>query len=476
MKFDSRKLSIYGEFWLRYLYWGARNTPMFLEPLILFGFVSMFFLLCSAQRRGIAANLRFVFPRASRLGILVRTFRVFWNYAWTLDDLAHTRCGEKLLCWEVAGIRYLDELETSQQGAILMTAHMGNYDVAAPIFSARCRRPIHMVRTPERQTESRVYQDQYRDQEQSATFFIHYNEPGNMLGVELTHCLNEGALVAIQGDRVLFDVSPFWIPYQDAQQSSEWRLPRGPFLLASVAKAPIYPIFIIRRGYRRYRIEAHAPLEVSSNRERGRDATLRDAAIQWSRILSGVVQRHWRQWFVFEPVFRPSDPSQEASPGASDASPDLESPPTDLEVPPADGASVIHPYAAAAAIGLGWWLMLFMALAQAWGAAIAVGGAILLWFPTLLATLHLSNGLNSIVCHLLRIHQKRQRFSSGLICIAGGTLLALRWVWGPSLAWAALGWLWITELVLGALIWALMSKKAALPSGIAAHHSPAQDP
>jgi len=117
--------------------------------------------------------------------------------------------------------------------------------------------PFHMVRSPERQTESHAYQDSHRTREQSQAFVIHYNEPGNILGVELAKCLQDGAIVAIQDDRVLFDVSPAWIPYDEKW---EWRLPRGPFVLAMVGKARIYPVFIIRMGYRHYRIEAYEPL------------------------------------------------------------------------------------------------------------------------------------------------------------------------------------------------------------------------
>ena len=177
---------------------------------------------------------------------------------------------------------------------------MGNYDIAAPVFADRFKRTIHMVRTPERDSESNNYQHELRARQQSHAFVIHYNEPGNMLGVELARSIGEGGIVAIQGDRILFDVSPMTVPFDNQH---EWRLPRGPFLLSLITRCEIHPVFILRMGYRRYRIEAHSPIFVNVKHPDGREAAQMEVAGQWSKILREAVQKHWRQWYVFEPIF-----------------------------------------------------------------------------------------------------------------------------------------------------------------------------
>ena len=192
---------------------------------------------------------------------------------------------------------HLQALENATHGAILMTAHMGNYDVAAPVFAPRFRQKIHMVRTPERQKESQEFQHKLRVK--SGAFEVHYNEPGSMLGVELAKCLGEGDIVAIQGDRILFDVSPVVVQFDERQT---WQLPRGPFMLALVAGATIHPMFIVRTGYRIYRIEAYPPILMDRSRE-ARSAAQQLAAQQWSDVLKKTIVRHWSNWFVFERVF-----------------------------------------------------------------------------------------------------------------------------------------------------------------------------
>ena len=224
---------------------------------------------------------------------------VFWNYAWTLADEMHVKLGEDVISWEVHGVSHLEAVENSAKGAILMTAHMGNYDVAAPFFAPRFKQKIHMVRTPERQKESQDYQHSLRVK--SGGFMVHYNEPGSMLGVELAKCLGDGDVVAIQGDRILFDVSSIPLRFDE---HSEWQLPRGPFMLAAVTGAAIHPMFIVRSGYRKYRIESFPPIEIDRRRE-ARATAQQDVARRWSEVLKGVVVRHWNNWFVFEGVFSP---------------------------------------------------------------------------------------------------------------------------------------------------------------------------
>jgi hypothetical protein len=177
---------------------------------------------------------------------------------------------------------------------------MGNYDVAAPLFARQIHQPIHLVRSPERQRESQEFEKEKRDQLVTGNFVIHYNEPGNMLGVTLARAIGEGGIVAVQGDRILFDVSPMKVPFKDGV---DWQVPRGPFALALVAKVAIYPVFIIRMGWRRYEIQAEPPI-VIPHQDRDRERIQAEAAMRWTGVVRRVGERHWWQWFVLEEMFQ----------------------------------------------------------------------------------------------------------------------------------------------------------------------------
>ena len=176
---------------------------------------------------------------------------------------------------------------------------MGSYDLAGQLFADRLQRPLHIVRVPERHAESQTYAADARHSHPSGQFIVHYNQPGNMLAVELTRLLADGEVVAIQGDRILFDVAPENLDFCEGYQ---WRLPKGPFLLGVVSRCPVFPLFIARVGWRRYRITAGPPFECPEGRFDKNDWRQRMAS-WWSTQLAAAVRTHWRQWFVFEPAF-----------------------------------------------------------------------------------------------------------------------------------------------------------------------------
>lgn len=376
MKNILHRFSAYGDLWMRYLHWGARHCPWFMEPVMVFGFTMMFWVVLGKARRAVARNLNVLLPGSSPLVNQVRVIRVFWNFAWSMVDQAHVRHGQKCIRWEIAGDEHLKLLEGKKEGAILLTAHMGNYDVAAPLFAERIQRPIHLVRVPERHRESQEFQQSQRAKEQSGEFVIHYNEPGNMLGMDLARALQEGGVVAIQGDRILFDVSPMQVPFEDGVQ---WNIPRGPFLLALVAKASIHPVFIIRMGYRRYRVVAAEPIEVRMPANRDKEQAQRDAAVEWSKVVGEVMRRHWRQWFVFEPVFEAA-PAEGTNQGEERTKPVAMPEVVDAAIPGRGPRSVPEVLVTAAATGC-WTALVSLRwfLASSWGCAGCVLASLALW-------------------------------------------------------------------------------------------------
>jgi predicted LPLAT superfamily acyltransferase len=76
------------------------------------------------------------------------------------------------------------------------------------------------------------------------------------------------------------------------------RLPAGPFALAMAARAPIHPMFIVRRGRRLYRLIACEPIRVPAIRNR--EEAFSEAVAKWTRELENVLRASWYQWFMFE--------------------------------------------------------------------------------------------------------------------------------------------------------------------------------
>jgi len=117
-----------------------------------------------------------------------------------------------------------------------------------------------------------------------------------MLSFDLLNALRRGEIVSIQGDRVEGEVAE--IPAQ--MFGTRLRLPTGPFVLAQVAGVPIYPLFIVRAGYRIYQIIVREPINVLRSGP-NRDADLTLAVENWCKVLERQIADHWDQWFAFAP-------------------------------------------------------------------------------------------------------------------------------------------------------------------------------
>jgi len=272
-------------------------VPWFLEPVLIGGWTFLFFLIAGNQRRAVHGNLRAMFPRWSAPRATLGAWRVFWNFALTYVDGRRCETGTGAVDWEVVGSTHMRELSQRTDGCMILTAHTGSYDIAAPMFASRFTRVLHTVRAPEREPEAqRLREEEIRRKELRHTNFrTLWNRGDNLLGVELARVLNDGGLVAVQADRVIFDVSPMEV---EAEPGLRIRLPKGPLVLARVTGAACYPVFITRSGWRRYRIVFQAPLQLPP-RVRGED---KEAAAIWAEAVYQHVRQHWNQWFVFEPA------------------------------------------------------------------------------------------------------------------------------------------------------------------------------
>jgi lauroyl/myristoyl acyltransferase len=299
------RLGIFGDLPARLAAHVLRVVPWFLEPVLIAGWTLVFFILAGTQRRAVVGNLRAMFPEWGKPRAILGAWRVFWNFAVTFVDGLRCETATGGVDWAVEGLAHMQDLSNRHEGCIILTAHMGNYDIAAPMFANRFNRTLHAVRAPEREPNAqRVREEEMRRREQRhPNFRTLWNRGENLLGIELAKVLAGGGIVAVQGDRVIFDISPMMV---EVEPGLRMRLPKGPLFLARATGAPCFPLFITRDGWRRYRVTVHPPLDLPPRR-RGDEE---EVAKTWAAAVFNTARRHWNQWFVFEPLL-----TRSASPG-----------------------------------------------------------------------------------------------------------------------------------------------------------------
>ncbi len=292
-----RRFAVRGVFWRQYLDWALANVPVYFLPLLMWFWTTFFFFFAAPARRAVVSNLSVIQPKSGWLIKRLRAWRTLYNFAWTITEGSHYKLNKSRFSYEVEGADALERL-ASAKSAIVLTAHMGNYDLGAAIFAEKFRREIRMVRAlePDRQTARHL--DETLKKTGSGAVRVDYIIDPSLLSFDLLRALRENEIVSIQGDRVVGDVA-----YSPAQLfGQEVHLPTGPFILAQIAEAPIFPLFIVRLGYRKYKIIVRPPI-ICARRSGAREEDVAAALQQWSAVLEDVIRRHWDQWFAFVPTF-----------------------------------------------------------------------------------------------------------------------------------------------------------------------------
>ncbi|MEY2501353.1 MAG: phosphatidylinositol dimannoside acyltransferase [Verrucomicrobiota bacterium] len=290
------RFAVKGVFWRKYLDWAVVNLPFFFYPVNIFFFTFFFFFFAAPARRAVVANLSVVLPGSSRLMNHLRAFRTLYNFAWTIAEAAIYRLVHEEFSYEIIGAEWLEELGAGP-GAIVLTAHMGSYDLGAALFAEKFHREIRIVRAPEPHRETAEHLSASLQKAGESGVKVDYNTAGALLSFDLLKALREGEIVSIQGDRVEGGVAQIDAPLF----GSNAKIPNGPFVLALVAQAPIYPLFIARSGCRCYQVIVREPIRLHSTGSREND--IASGAAQWCQVLEEMIASRWEQWFAFTPIF-----------------------------------------------------------------------------------------------------------------------------------------------------------------------------
>lgn len=287
-----------GVFWFRLHAFGARRAEWVIRlmtPL----FTALFFCTIFAIRRGVAANLEAVLGPCGFWRRQVRLWRTFHTFAWCQTERYERLETERPFRVDmVQGAEAWHDLRRADDGVILITAHVGNWEMASAVPSDREAVTLHVVREEEMDADAQRWVEGRLRERLGARYVTHFaSGMGPRLGLEMREALERGEVVALQGDRPRrggrsVGTELFGRPY---------RLAMGPLLLARQTGVPLLPTFVHRAGRRRYELRFGAPIRVA--RTTDRDADLRAAGRRFAADLERAVRRTPHQWFVFRELW-----------------------------------------------------------------------------------------------------------------------------------------------------------------------------
>ncbi|MDD4979926.1 MAG: lysophospholipid acyltransferase family protein [Candidatus Omnitrophica bacterium] len=244
--------------------------------------------------RGITAkNLKAIFPQKSNReirGIRIRMFRNFAKYLvdffrFSKLDIDYVRKNVK-----VENIHYIDEVLSKGKGAIVVTAHLGNWELGGVVI-ALLGYPFWVVALPHKYKK---VDDFFNSQRGSKGVKV---IPLGKAVRQSLDILKENKVLALVGDR---DFSEKGITVDFFGRPAIF--PQGPAALSIKTGAGILLGFMLRNADDSFTLKFEKPLNFVPTGNKDKD--LVDLTGQYRNIFQDYIRAYPDQWYVFRKFWR----------------------------------------------------------------------------------------------------------------------------------------------------------------------------
>jgi predicted LPLAT superfamily acyltransferase len=263
---------------------GRRLTSLVL-PVI----ATWYALLDAPVRRASGAYLRRIQGRAGLVQV-IRHVRCFAQV--TLDRFFLLRGKTRLFDVHTHGAEHLHGLAGRRQGAILIMAHLGSFEIMRSV-SASQRLPINILGFFQ---NARLINAVLTGLDPTADArFIAVRPTDPTFVFEVEDRIRAGEMVGTMGDRVGFDGKAMRVPFLGADAA----FPTGPYLLAAALRCPVYLTFSLYRPPNRYDLYCEPFAERIELPREGRQAALEAFVARYAARVESYCRMSPYNWFNF---------------------------------------------------------------------------------------------------------------------------------------------------------------------------------
>lgn len=271
-----------GEFLVISLPWGlAYKVGIFLADLQ--------FIFSRKDREAVLSNLRFILPDEKEVIIRKKVREVFKNFALYLVEFFRSPDIDEVYVkshFSLIGKENLENALSKGKGAILLTAHIGNWELGGIVLSM-LGYPIMAIALDHKNSKVNDFFKRRR---------VGKGMEVISLGVSVKQCfrgLRDNKFVAILGDRD-FSNSSYSLDFLGRKKN----IPRGPAVLAQSTGSPIIPVFVIRQELGHFTIECLPPIEISN------ETSEIEIMKKCTKIIEDQIHKRPAQWLMFREFWR----------------------------------------------------------------------------------------------------------------------------------------------------------------------------
>ena len=176
-------------------------------------------------------------------------------------------------------------------------SHLGNWEIAANFLKQYgLRILLYMGKKHKEQIEEMQKDSLIQTGIKIVAVDSEENSPLNVLDA-IRH-LKSGGIVSLTGDRI-------WSEKQRNVRvdflGQQANLPETPYLLALLARVPLYIFFAFRTGRNHYHLIISPPIHLEEASRSAREEIITKTAQQYADTLETVLRQHPYEWYHFEP-------------------------------------------------------------------------------------------------------------------------------------------------------------------------------
>jgi predicted LPLAT superfamily acyltransferase len=277
---------------------GLRGAYELLYPVCLY-----YLLFDRAAVNGALAYIRLRFPRARGFRRWMHVYRLFLSQGRQLIDRHAALSGAVRFQFDLRGGDRQEALAHDARGCVLLTAHVGNWQIAMTTLG-NMGKTVNLVMRPE---DNPAVEKALSLCENTGHLKVISVEEDLGGGIEIINALKRGEIVSFMGDRPYkFKAAPVVFLGETAM------FPCGPFQIAAAARCPLQILLAAREGHRRYVVDFKQLRSTERSAgvpDRGKIAPCMQ---EFADILEAFTAEHPYQCFLFADIW-PTPPPASAS-------------------------------------------------------------------------------------------------------------------------------------------------------------------
>lgn len=217
---------------------------------------------------------------------LFNIYKSYYTFGKTIIDKAAISSGQKKqFTYECDGVENITNLLDKQQGGIMISAHVGNFEIAEFFFEEiDTRSQISLVTTDAEHENIKEYMEKVTLRS-NVKFILVKDDMSHIF--EINNALRNGELVCFTGDRYMKGQKVL----TETLMGKEANFPAGPFMLASRLNVPVLFVYVMKETNTHYHLYARQA-EVKNRDAQG-------LLKKYTESVEWMLKKYPLQWFNY---------------------------------------------------------------------------------------------------------------------------------------------------------------------------------